>query len=52
MCMPPPRKLRTMVRIEPAGKIYKQVQSFTHLGGTVTETPDMSADLARRTRAC
>ena len=51
--MPPPRTPRTMVRIEAAGQIYKQqVQSFTYLGGTVTETPDMSVEIARRTRAC
>ena len=31
MCMPPPRTPRTMVRIEAAGQIYKQVQSFTYL---------------------
>ena len=44
---------RTMVRIEAAGQIYKQVQSFTYyLGGAVTETPDMSVEIARRTRAC
>ena len=49
MCMPPPR---TMVRVEAAGPIYKQVQSFTYLGGTVTEIPDMSVEIARRTRAC
>ena len=41
-----------MVRIEAAGRIYKQVQYFTYLGGAVTETPDMSAEIARRTRAC
>ena len=41
-----------MVRIEAAGQIYKQVQSFTYLGGAVTETPDMSVLIARRTRAC
>ena len=50
--MPPPRTPRTMVRIEEARKIYKQVQSFTYLGGAVTETPDMSIEIARRTRAC
>ena len=38
MCMPPPRTPRTMVRIEAAGQIYKQVQSLTYLGGAVTET--------------
>ena len=52
MCMPPPRTPRTMVRIEAAGQIYKQVQSFTYLRGAVTETPDMSVEIARRTRAC
>ena len=53
MCIPPPRTPRTMVRIEAAGQIYKQVQPFTYyLGGAVTETPDMSVEIARRTRAC
>ena len=50
--MPPPRTPRTMMRIEAAGQIYKQVQSFTYLGGAVAETPDMSVEIARRTRAC
>ena len=52
MFMPPLRTPRTMVRIEAAGQIYKRVQSFTYLGGVVTETPDMSVEIARRTRAC
>ena len=52
MCMPPPCTPRTMVRIEAAGQIYRQVQSFTYLGGAVTDTPDMSVETARRTRAC
>ena len=52
MCMPPPRTPRTMVRVEAAGQIYKQVQSFNYLGGAVTETADMSVEIARRTRAC
>ena len=52
MCMPPPRTPRTMVRIEAAGQIHKQVQSFTYLRGAVTETPDMSVEINRRTRAC
>ena len=30
----------------------KQVQSFTYLGGAVTEVPDMSVEIARRNRAC
>ena len=52
MCMPPPRTPRTMVQIEAAGQTYKQVQSFTYLGGAVTEVPDMFVEIARRTRAC
>ena len=52
MCMPPLRTPRTMVQIEAAGQTYKQVQSFTYLGGVVTEVPDMSVEIARRTRAC
>ena len=52
MCMPPPRTPRTMVQIEAAGQTYEQVQSFTSLGGAVTEVPDMSVEIARRTRAC
>ena len=52
MCMPPPRTPGTMVQIEAAGQTYKQLQSFTYLGGTVTEVPDMSVEIARRTRAC
>ena len=47
--MPPPRTPPTMVRIEPAGQIYKQGQPFTYLGGAVTKTPDMSVEI---TRAC
>ena len=50
--MPLPRKPRTMVRVEAAGQKYKPVQSFTYLGGAVTEVPDMSVEIARRTRAC
>ena len=36
-----------------AGQTNKDsVQSFTYLGGAATETPDMSTETARRTRAC
>ena len=52
MCMPPPRTPRTMVQVEATGQTYKQVQSFTYLGDAVTEVPDMSVEIARRTRAC
>ena len=49
--MPPLRKPRTMARVEAARKIFKRVQSFTYLGGTVTEIPDMCVKIARRTHA-
>ena len=41
-----------MVRVEASGEIYKQVQFFTYLGGALTETMDMSVEIAWRTRAC
>ena len=41
-----------MVQIEVARQIYKQVQSFTYLGGAVTKTPDMSVEITRQTSAC
>ena len=52
ICMPPPRTPRTMVRVEAAGQIYRPVQSFTYLRGAVTETSDMSVEIARWTFAC
>ena len=49
MCMSPPR---TMVQAEATGQTCKQVQSFTYLGGAVTEIQyNMSVEIARRTRA-
>ena len=50
--MPLPRTPRTMVRVEAAKQIFRQVQSFTYLGGALTETPNMSIEIARLTRAC
>ena len=38
--------------VEAAGQIFRQVQSFTYLGGALTETTNMSIEIARRTRAC
>ena len=52
MYMPPPRTPRTMVQVEAAGQTYKQVHSFTYLGGAATEVPDMSVEIARPTHAC
>ena len=40
-----------IMRVEVAGQIYKQVQSFIFLGGAVTETSEMPVEIARRTRA-
>ena len=37
-----------MIRVEAVGQTYKQVQSFTYLEGAVTETLDMSVEIARR----
>ena len=52
MCMAPLITPRTMVRVEAIGQICKQVQSFTYLGDVVTETSEMSVEIARRTHAC
>ena len=52
MCMPLPCSPRTMVQVEAARQTYSQVQSFTYLGGAVTEVPGMSVEIARRTCAC
>ena len=41
-----------MVQVKAASQTYKQVQSFTYLGGAVTEISNMSVEIARRTRAC
>ena len=52
VCMPSPHTPRTMVQVEVAGQTCKQVQSFTCLGGTVTEVPGVSVEIARRTHTC
>ena len=39
MCMLPPHIRRTIVRVEAAGQTYKQVPSFTYLGGAVIKNP-------------
>ena len=50
--MPLPRTPRTMMRARATGQTYKQVQPFTYVEGAVTETPETSTAIARRTRAC
>ena len=52
MCVPPPRTSRTMVRVEAARRIYKEVQSFTYLGGAMTKTPNIAVEIVRRIHAC
>ena len=52
MCKPPPRIPRTIVRVEADGQIYKQVTSSIYLGNAVAETPNISVEIARQTRAC
>ena len=50
--MPTPRAPVEKMRIEAAGQRYNQTDSFVYLGGTVSETSDVSAEISRRTRAC
>ena len=52
MTMPPPHAPEEKMRIEAAGQRYNQADSFVYLGGTVSETPDVSAEISGRTRAC
>ena len=52
LCMPAPHKPTTTVDVEAAGQRYKQAYAFTPLGGSITEIPDISTKIARRTRAC
>ena len=52
VCIPPPCTPRTVVRVEAARQIYKQVKSTIYLGAAVTKTPDMSVEIARQARAC
>ena len=51
MCMPPPRTPRT--RASRSSRANLQTGAILHLpGGAVTETLDMSVEIARLTRAC
>ena len=52
MTLPPPRAPVEKMQMEAAGQRYNQTDSFVYLGGTVSETPDVSAEISRRTRAC
>ena len=51
MQMPIPHGLVTPITINAAGQHYRQTASFIYLGGAVTETPNLSAEIDRRIRA-
>ena len=51
MCMPIPRAPATKRVFNATGQQYRQTTSFTYLGGTVTETSNLSDEIDRRTRA-
>ena len=52
MCMPAPHMLPVVMHVEADGQRYRQTQSFTYLGGVITECPDVSTEIARRSSAC
>ena len=51
MCMPIPRAPATKIVFNVTGQQYRQTASFTYLGGTVSETPNLSDEIDRRIRA-
>ena len=51
MCMPIPRAPATNIGFIATGQQYRQTTPFTYLGGTVTETPNLSDEIDRRIRA-
>ena len=51
MCMPISRAPATKIVFNGTGQEYRQTTSFTYLGGTVTETPNLSDEIDRRIRA-
>ena len=48
MCMPIPRASATKIVFNATGQQYRQTTSFIYLGGTVTETPNLSDEIDRR----
>ena len=50
MCMPIPRARATKIVFNATGQQYRQTTSFTYLGGTVTETPNLSDEIDWRIR--
>ena len=51
MCMPIPRAPATKIVFNATVQRYRQTTSFTYLGGTVTEMPNLSNEIDRRIRA-
>ena len=51
MCMPIPRTPATKIVFNATGQQYRQTTSFTYLGNTVTETPNLSDGIDRWIRA-
>ena len=51
MCMRIPRAPATKIVFNATGQQYRQTTSFTYLGGTVTETPNLSDEIDRRIHA-
>ena len=49
--MPIPRAPATKIVFNATGQQYRQTTSFTYLGGTATETPNLSDEIDRRIRA-
>ena len=51
MCMPIRRAPATKIAVNAMGQQYRQTIYFTYLGGTVTETPNLSDEIDCRIRA-
>ena len=50
MCMPIPRAPATKIVFNATGQQYRQITSFTYLGGTVTEAPNLPDEIDWRIR--
>ena len=50
-CMPISRAPATQIDFNATGQQYRQTTSFNYLGGTVTETPNLSDEIDRSIRA-
>ena len=51
MCIPITRAPATKIVFNATGQQYRHTTSFAYLGGTVTETPNLSDEIDRRIRA-